>query len=264
MSLWQDFEKDCLKYLFDNFNKYASFEAIGGADSTVSDIKVVTKTNKEFFIEVKHSPAQCGQFVLIPNDKTQTFEFSNRNASRLTPAAKEIINNMNLNYIKYKNAGTAGQNIEFENSDKFFAKWIIEYYKNKETKFIITNNYLLFHIKDILNYFDIGCQYRIKKSGSSSVGMIHKDSVIKFIDKMKLNNYRYSYNNGNLIVFTTDNIDKKIVKIESNSYMFSKRSDCYEIRKLSNTKNANVIFTVNLKSNLSGISNQDFIKELTQ
>ena len=264
MSLWQDFERDCLKYLFDNFNEYASFEAIGGADSTVSDIKVITKTNKEFFIEVKHSPAQCGQFVLIPNDKTQTFEFSNRNASRLTTAAKEIINNMNLNYTKYKNAGTAGQNIEFENSDKIFAKWIIEYYKNKETKFIITNNYLLFHINDILNYFDIGCQYRIKKSGSSSVGMIHKDSVIEFIDKMKLNNYRYSYNNGNLIVFTTDNIDKKIVEIESNSYMFSKRSECYEIRKLSNTKNANVIFSVNLKSNLSGISNQDFIKELTK
>lgn len=262
MSSWQDFERNCLKYLYNNFNKYATFEAIGGADSTVSDIKVFTKNNKEFFIEVKHSPAQCGQFVLIPNGETQTFEFSNKNASKLTSTTKEIINNMNLNYIKYKNAGTAGQSIKFENADKTFAKWIIEYYESKKTKYIITNNYILFHIENILDYFEIECQYRIKKSGSSSVGMIHKESVIRYIDKMELGNYRYSYNNGNLIVFTTDNIDKKIIKIDNNSYMFSKRTNCYEIRKLSNTRNANVIFSVNLKPNVLGISNQNFINEL--
>ena len=86
--------------------------------------------------------------------------------------------------------------------------------------------------------------------------------VIRYIDKMGLDNYRYSYNNRNLIVFTTDNIDKKVIKIDDNSYMFSKRTNCYEIRKLSNTRNANVIFSVNLKPKVLGISNQDFIKEL--
>ena len=262
MSIWSDFETQCLKYLYENFNKYAEFEAMGGADSTVSDIKVITKTGKEFFIEVKHTPAQCGQFVLIPNDETRTFEFSNRNASELTPAAEEIIQNMNHDYLKYKNAGTAGQNIDFKDSDKVFIRWIVEYYKNKKTEYIITNNYTLFHIKDIANYFNIECQYRIKKSGSSSIGLTHKESVVKSIDKMKLNNYRYTYNNGNLMVFTTDKVDKMTFDINGNSYMFSKRNDCYEIRKLSNTRNSNVIFSVYLKSNVKGLSNDDFIKEL--
>lgn len=262
MSTWSDFENQCLKYLYNNFNQYASFEAMGGADSTVSDIKVVSKNNKEFFIEVKHSPAQCGQFVLIPNNKTQTFEFSNKNASKLTSTAQEIIDNMNLNYTKYKNAGTAGLKIEFKNSNTVFAKWIIEYYKSKKTKYIITNNYTLFHIQNILDYFDIECLYRIKKSGSSSVGITYKDTIIKFVEKMKLNNYSYNYNNGHLMILTTDNMDRKIIEIDKNSYMFSKRTGCYEIRKLSNTKNANVIFSINLKSNTTGLSSEDFIEEL--
>ena len=42
-----------------------------------------------------------------------------------------------------------------------------------------------------------------------------------------------------------------------NEYMFSKREDLYEIRKLSNTYNANVIFSINY-TNLKGISHSEF------
>ena len=41
------------------------------------------------------------------------------------------------------------------------------------------------------------------------------------------------------------------------------RDNYYEIRKLSNTFNANVIFSIELKSNDSGISIADFIFILT-
>ena len=44
-----------------------------------------------------------------------------------------------------------------------------------------------------------------------------------------------------------------------NEYMFSKREEVYEIRKLSNTFNANVIFSICLKPNKKGISASDFI-----
>jgi hypothetical protein len=41
--------------------------------------------------------------------------------------------------------------------------------------------------------------------------------------------------------------------------MISKRENNFEVRKLSNTFNANVIFSIELKTNKEGISIADFI-----
>ena len=262
MSLWQDFERDCLKYLYENFNEYASFEAIGGSDSTVSDIKVNTFNNKEFFIEVKHSPAQCGQFVLIPDETNNKFIFSSKNVSKLTSTTQTIIDYMNDNFLKFKNAGTKGLMIAFPSSDKIFSKWIIEYYKSKNTKYIISNNYTIFPIDQFNDFFDIKCTYRVKKSGSSSVGMSSKDSITEYINKLKLPNYKSSFNNGHLIIFTSKNIKNQRFVYNNRTYMFSDKSGCFEIRRLSNTNNANVIFEINLKQNNKGLSIKDFIKIL--
>ena len=264
MSLWQDFERDCLKYLYENFNEYASFEASGGLDSTVSDIKVNTFKNKEFFIEVKHSPAQCGQFVLIPDESNEKFVFSPKNFSNLTSTTQTIIDYMNDNYLKFKNAGTAGLIINFPSSDKVFSKWIIEYYKNKNTKYVISNNYTIFSIDKVSEYFDIKCSYRVKKSGSSPVGMIYKDSITEYINKLELPNYRVSFNNGHLIIFTSKNMKNQRFVYNNRTYMFSDKNGCYEIRRLSNTNNANVIFEINLKPNITGLSQKDFIEILKE
>ncbi|MBR1424446.1 hypothetical protein IJ579_02660 [bacterium] len=79
MPNWEEFEKQCTDYLNQEFCNFATFKTMGGSDSTVSDILVKTNTNKTFYIDVKHSPAQCGQFVLLPDIKTQKFVYSSRN-----------------------------------------------------------------------------------------------------------------------------------------------------------------------------------------
>ena len=51
--------------------------------------------------------------------------------------------------------------------------------------------------------------------------------------------------------------------IGENEYMFSLRDEnYYEIRRLSNTFNANVIFSVKIKNNQQGMSRQEFISVL--
>ena len=42
-------------------------------------------------------------------------------------------------------------------------------------------------------------------------------------------------------------------------YMISDRGSSYEVRKLSNTYNANVIFSIDLKGDRAGMSNDEFI-----
>lgn len=261
MKNWEHFENQCLEYLNDNFKQYANFDLIGGSDSTSSDIHVITKTNDEFFIEVKKSPAQCGQFVLLTNNNTQQFEYSHLNKSFLNTYSKSIMEYMNKHFEKFSNAGTSGTNIVFNNSDNIYKSWITEHYKQKQTKLIITNDFVILPIDEVGNAFDIIATYRIKKSGSSPVGIGAKDDVINIISNMKLTKYRYLYNNGNLIIFTDKEIDKITFKCNSNTYMFSKRVNNYEVRKLSNTYNANVIFSITLKKNYVGLSNQDLINK---
>lgn len=264
MKIWEQFESDCLEYLHKKFNKYATFEGAGGSDSTVSDIRVMTKSNKEFFIEAKHTPSQCGQFVLIPNEERKQFNFSPLNASKLTKNVQTIINHMNNNFDLFLESGTKGTNIIFDSCEDIFIDWVIDYYKDKNTKFIISNNYTILPINRFEHFFNISGTYRIKKSGSSGVAMSQKDAVIKHLSSLKLKGFKYYYNNGHLDVFTSDNVDKNTFKIANNTFMFSKRENSYEIRKLSNTYNANVIFSIDIKNNVKGLTDQEFIKYLTQ
>lgn len=62
MAIWEDFEVECTDYLNKRFGAYARFIHQGGADSTVPDILVETNSGHSFYIDAKHSPAQCGQF----------------------------------------------------------------------------------------------------------------------------------------------------------------------------------------------------------
>lgn len=66
MTVWEEFEIQCTNYLNKRFGDYAEFIHQGGADSTVLDILVNTNSGHSFYIDTKHSPAQCGQFVLLP------------------------------------------------------------------------------------------------------------------------------------------------------------------------------------------------------
>ena len=101
MSSWQEFEVECTDYLNETFGNYAAFYHEGGSDSTIPDIRVETNTNRIFYIDAKHCPAQCGQFVLLPNISTRTFEYSSLNANRINAHAIEIINFMNGDFDEF-------------------------------------------------------------------------------------------------------------------------------------------------------------------
>ncbi len=261
MNNWEEFEVICTSYLTEQFGEYATFTHQGKSYSTVPDIKVETKKNKQFYIEAKHTPAQCGQFVLLPNIETKKFEYSKLNSTEVNEFSNAIIEHMNNYFEDFKEAGTTGKFIEFNNCQNIFSQWIIKTYKDKGVKFFITNNNLIFQVEQFAEYFNVTAKYRIKRSGSSSVGRGSIDSVKKYI-KSIIPNVELKTTNDKIFVVSDENLHNKRFIIGKNEFMISKRESDFEIRKLSNTFNANVIFSIELKSNKDGISTSKFIDVL--
>ncbi|MDE7431515.1 MAG: hypothetical protein K2N34_06345, partial [Lachnospiraceae bacterium] len=74
---WKDFEWDCYNYLCDKYgSERVRFMKLGESDSTQSDIFVSILEERNFYIETKEAKAQCGQFVVLPNDSKAVFEYS--------------------------------------------------------------------------------------------------------------------------------------------------------------------------------------------
>lgn len=258
MSTWEQFEIDCTNFLNEQCGEYAKFTHQGRSDSTVPDIKVETKKNKQFYIEAKHSPAQCGQFVLLPNVETRQFEYSRLNSTEINEFSQVIIDHMNNNFEEFKEAGTAGKNIDFYNCQNVFNSWIIKTYKDKGVKFFITNNNVILPIEEFEEYFNVSAKYRIKRSGSSSVGSGNIDKVTEYL-KSTFSNIELKTTYDKIFINSNDDLHNKRFVIGRNEFMISKRENNFEVRKLSNTFNANVIFSIELKINKEGISIADFI-----
>ena len=258
MEIWEKFEIDCTNFLIEQFGKYATFTHEGKSDSTVPDIKVETKKNVKFYIEAKHSPAQCGQFVLLPNLETKLFEYSRLNSTGINEFSKIIIDYMNSNFEAFKEAGTAGKNIEFNNCEEVFCNWIIKTYKDKGVRFFITNNNVILPIEEFPKYFKVSAKYRIKRSGSSSVGSGNIENVKSYIQS-NFPQVELKTTLDKLFIITDSALHNKRFVLGRNEYMISQRDNFFEVRKLSNTFNANVIFSIELKSNDGGISISDFI-----
>ncbi|MBE7087509.1 MAG: hypothetical protein E7369_04330 [Clostridiales bacterium] len=258
MSKWEEFEKDCCKYLKNNFSTYANFEEMGRKNSNVSDIKVVLNNGKEFYIETKKCPAQCGQFVVLPDCDKKEFVYSLQNDDEATQEALEIIEFMNKDFDSFSVAGTRGKKIDLDES--IFAKWIIDHYTKKRVKYIITNDYKLFPLCDVANAFKITAKYRIKRSGSTEVSRGKMGVVMNYLDSLGIKDVFQE--SQKMFIKTEETVNKKRFVLDNYEYMFSKRDDRYEIRQLSNTYNYNVIFSVKLKKDYKGLDESDFIKAL--
>ncbi len=263
VKIWEDFEKSCVTYLQSKFGTYAQFIWKGKSISTTSDIEAVTKSGKSFYIEAKHCPAQCGQFVLLPNIKTQSFDYSQLNVTPINQYSQAIIEHMNMDFQAFKEAGTKGKAIEIENSSQIFADWIKNYYKTKKAEYIITNNFDIFSIDDIKYVFEISATYRVKRSGSRNVGSGKMGIVKQFINKNYTVNSLHC-SGERLFVGSTIELHNERFVLNGTEYMFSKRENVYEIRRLSNTFNANVIFSVDFNPKINPISNNEFINLLTR
>ncbi|MGC7154900.1 hypothetical protein [Metamycoplasma hominis] len=261
MATWDNFEIEATRYLENKFGSFASFVHQGGADSTVPDIFVRLKSGKSFYIEAKHSPAQCGQFVLLPNIQTKSFIYSRKNANQKNQYAQQIIDVMNTDFESFEEAGTAGKPIVFSGDETVFSSWIINYYKGKGVKFIITNGFKIFDIDNFASTFYVTAKYRIKRSGSSSVGRGNIPAVIRWLNA-NFPNCSISDDGDKVFVRTSQNLHNSRFVLGNNEFMISLRDDYYEVRKLSNTFNANVIFSIELKINARSLSEETILSSM--
>lgn len=262
MANWEQFELECYEELQKSYGKLAKILPHGKSDSTKPDIEIVLKNGESFFIEVKSKNAQCCQFVLFPKDKT--FSFSERNRIKNAGACKTIIEFMSKNYSHYCKPTKSGIAIDVV-SDILY-NLVDEYYSPKFVRFFMTkdynDNYIIFPAEKFKNYFNITSCYRKKKSGSSEPSQINIHeieqaladySISGSIEIIKIDKARC------FLATDDDGLHKRKMictdftyQLKSNEH--SKKLEAaygfkffYEIRKLSNTNNPNVICQLNLK-----------------
>ncbi len=243
----EKFETSCYEYLKNSYTtKKTKFHHEGGMDSTTSDIAVVKNGKIDFYIEAKDSSAQSGQFVLLPNEDNETFVFSPRNKSKPNEMTNIIIEYMNSNFQRFHNAGTSGEPLNINAT--VFADWIIEHYKNKNVKYVISysRDYVIFPIRKFKQYFDIVANYRIKKSGSGNPAQ--KDiACVKQCISNYYANAKFAQADKKLYAEITEPLTTDKFALGNYTYYLSERSsNKYEVRKLSNTYNMNVIFSIKL------------------
>ena len=243
----EQFELRCYNYLKKFYKtKETDFYHVGGMDSTRSDIAVVKNGRIAFFIEVKDALAQSGQFVLLPDEDSEVFVFSPHNHSDPNEMTDIIISYMNRNFHRFNNAGTAGQALEIDTS--VFADWIIQHYKNKNVRYVIScgRDFVIFPIRQFGKYFSILANYRIKKSGSGEPAK--KDiPAVKQMLKYHYTSAKFTQEGKKLFVDISERVHKDRFVLGNYTYYLSEQGfgRC-EVRRLSNTYNMNVIFSIEL------------------
>lgn len=243
----EQFELRCYEYLKSSYkNKGTDFYHEGGMDSTKSDIAAIKNGQIDFYIEAKDTLAQSGQFVLLPDKDREVFIFSPRNQSEPNEMTDIIIDYMNSDFNRFNNAGTAGQTLNIDMG--VFADWIIEHYKNKNVKYVIScdTDFVIFPIRKFKQYFNIIANYRIKKSGSGAPAK--KDiPAVKQVIKAYYSTSEFSQEGKKLFVAISEKVHKdKFILGNYTYYLSEQNSGNYEVRRLSNTYNMNVIFSIKL------------------
>jgi len=245
MKQWQIFEQDCLNYLINN-NEDSSkhYTSKGSSDSTISDIQVIINGEPAYYIEAKMAKSQCGQFVLLKDNNNQ-FYFSEKNKLSLNDYSKEIINGINANKLNEVNK----KNIPLILSQELIVSYILEHYKEKEVKYLISKDKENYHIipltkQDLLKSFEFSGTLRMKKSGSRSLTKSFELKMIEqlgdsYISQQEIENKTfYQLNKEGDFIFNIDGYDLYFKQQENKKYI---------VRILSNTNNYCVIFSLNLK-----------------
>ena len=104
------------------------------------------------------------------------------------------------------------------------------------------------NINNFPRYFDVYAKYRVKKSGSQKPSIKDRAKIkTEIINDYPLSNFDES--NGKFYIVSNLQLEGKRMCIDDFEFLLKKiEKNKYEVRKLSNTKNANVIFNIKLKS----------------
>lgn len=272
MRKWEKLEENVLYWLNKNFSHICRFELNGGSDATVSDIFVTNKiTNSQYYIEVKSEMSQAGQFVVTYDKENKSFRWSDSNKSNNNCHSQEIINFMNN--FEYLFKDVTEKNLLINIDKKLCFDWIKTFYNQKNVKFFIvpySGSYLISPIDKIDEIFDVKAIYRVKKSGSSSLPRRDFDKL-----KLLIKNAKFIEKNNKFYMIVKDKIINTKTDIDKNDYHYRFVANfiipnyedhiIYELRKLSKTRNPNVIFTINIKRklniNLKNIDISNMLKE---
>lgn len=255
------FEIECYNYLQ---KKYGDrFYREGGMDSTKSDIAVIKNNLTAFFIEAKDAAAQSGQFVLFPDEETKKFVFSSRNKSEPNEMTDIIIDYMNRDFDRFNSAGTAGESLDIDSD--VFSNWIIQHYIDKDVKYVISyrNGYVILPIEKFDEYFDISAKYRIKKSGSGKPAKKDILAIAEIINNT-YSSAEFYPEEKSLFVKIPENVYTPKFILGKYTYYLSKTeySNIYEVRRLSNTYNMNVIFSIQLRRSQDKADLKEFEADL--
>ncbi len=260
-SAWEELENRCYEYLKRIYGKNNAIEPYGKSDSTKADIKVEPSGSEEFFIEVKACDSQCCQFVLFPNEETKKFDFSKRNKVPKSDNCKRIIAYMDGLYKKYYKVGKKGIPVDVDSSILYGL--VQDFYSVKNVKFFMTEGteIILFPSDSFSDYFNIEAFYRRKPSGSSEPN--EKNNNLEIIQGLSEDNilgtieYKTVGDKTRCFLHSDETLHKKRMMCDKYTYQFKDnkysktlskiKAHVYEVRRLSNTSNPNVICQLSLK-----------------
>lgn len=245
MKKWQQFEKKCFNFLYNQCSHTnISLELKGNYNSTCSDILV----NNDRYIEIKMSRSHCGQFSVVPDVNCKTFRQSKLNTPQTSTQlaiSQYIIDFVSKDYPfnnQPKQYGFINTNQEI------LFKWIDEHYKNKNVNWIITgknNHYCLLDIKDIKQYFDISLELRKKRSGSSKFNKKHLEHLKQILTSNKI---KFNINDDLTVIL--ENIHDDVFELDNLIFRKLDDKNTYKIRILSSIENHTFVFHLKTKKNI--------------
>lgn len=258
---WEILEDKCYKYLKKIYRQYVSIEPFGKSDSTKADIKIITANENEFFIEVKAGNSQCCQFVLFPNKETKRFDFSKRNKVPLSNNCKQIIAHMDKSYSTYRKVGKKGIRVDVDTSILYGL--VEDFYSAKKVKFFMTEgtDLIIFPSDRFSEYFTIEAFYRKKPSGSSVPNEANnKPEILQGLSEENISGsleFQYIGGETRCFIHSDSNLHKQKMICSNYTYQFKNNkyskqiarhlAYVFEVRRLSNTSNPNVICQLSLK-----------------
>lgn len=272
MKRWKKFENDVLQYLQEVLQDYdLLIRKYGGEDSTKPDIEIILNSNKEKInIETKMPLSQTSQFVV--DIKDNKFKYSSRNIFPENKYSKEIVSHLNDYYELYKNVSQKGIIVSIPESIAF--NYIISNMKNKNISFIISvdkeGNKKVLPLNYLREVFNVKTVLRRKKSGSRSLGKKYyedfKEKISttfpKYKNNMVINNDRLFLNIPEELKNNKRYISSDKLKKGEKYFLSYKGEGKYEARITSSTNNANIIFQLSFKDNVSVDSlDNDFLLE---